>query len=94
MLAVEDDSFLAILRDQDARTRASERAEFDLAIVSQRDLSLVLTGAVFYFTVGYRTDPAGTRTGFSEVRFRRLPQWTKREIASLVDTTEVDDLFG
>jgi hypothetical protein len=85
--------FIAVLENQDEPLGPSELAEFDNDSVTEGDQALLATGAVFYFSVGYRTDAKGTRTSFSEVRFRRLPVWTPAEIRSLRVTDDVDALF-
>jgi hypothetical protein len=91
---VNSDSFIAILQDQDNPGAPAESAEFDKAILTESDERLLAEGAVFYFNVGYRTDEKGTRSAFSEVRFRRLPEWTAKDIESIRTTDDIDDLFA
>ena len=91
----DGESFWAILRDLDDPNRPEELAEFDRQSLMQSDEKLVAEGAVFYFSVGYRTNEKGTRSAFSEVRFRRLPEWTQRDLDSLEKISDdVEDLFS
>jgi hypothetical protein len=54
-----------------AKVELTEFSFEDLA--SESDQSLVVPGAVFYWTVGRSRNPAGTIANLSLVRFRRLP---------------------
>jgi hypothetical protein len=77
-----DTWFSAVLSDlSDGVTE--EEAEFDLAEVSTDDHHLVVPGAVFYWNVGYRTEPSGERSRQSVIWFRRLPSWSARDLARL-----------
>lgn len=49
-------------------------AEFALADVSEADADLFRPGAVFYWTIAYRTNGHGRVRRVSEIRFRRLPR--------------------
>jgi hypothetical protein len=75
---VNDGSFVARLVDRTAG-EPDEEAEFDLAEVPAGDRDLVVPGAVFYWSVGYRTSATGTRLRASIMSFRRLPAWTEAE---------------
>jgi hypothetical protein len=74
---VDGDEFRARLtpfRRGTANSAQVEYTEFtfdDLA--NPDDRSLVMEGARFYWTLGRATNPAGTLTNVSLVRFRRLP---------------------
>jgi hypothetical protein len=70
-----DDHFVATLTDL-TMAGQEEVAEFDLAEVSAQDRALVVPGAVFYWSVGWRDAVSGQRTRESLLRFRRLPRWT------------------
>jgi hypothetical protein len=59
-----------------------KRADIDLEELAIEDRELVEPGALFIWTIGYRVRNGGTRSRFSEIYFRRLPQWTKEEIYS------------
>jgi len=56
-----------------------EEAEFPLEELDPEDLALLEPGAVFYWSIGYLERPTG-RIKMSEIRLRRLPAWTPREI--------------
>ena len=60
-------------------------------LATESDQSLVLPGAIFYWTVGRSRNAAGTVTNLSLVRFRRLPPPTRVQ-ASLAEQ-EADDLL-
>ena len=57
-----------------------EVAEFDLEEVSVGDHGLVEPGAVFYWSIGYRTEPSGSRSRTSVLVFRRLPAWSDKDL--------------
>jgi hypothetical protein len=71
-------SFVAKLVDRTA-DEPDEEAEFDLAEVPPGDRELVVAGAVFYWSVGYRTSATRTRSRVSIISSRRLPAWTEAE---------------
>jgi hypothetical protein len=76
--SVNDGGFVARLVDRTAG-EPDEEAEFDLAEVPPGDRDLVASGAVFYWSVGYRIAATGTRLRASIISFRRLPAWTEAE---------------
>lgn len=69
---VDKDSFVAEVKKNLYAIGPRERVEFDLIEVSDADLGLLVIGARFYWTVGYR-DEVGQRSRFSALRFQRLP---------------------
>ena len=71
-------TFTARLYDR-TRPGEEETAEFELSEIDDDDLSLVAPGAVFYWDVGYLITHGGRRRA-SEIRFRRLPAWTREEL--------------
>ena len=86
---------IARLRDLLHQQRPEERAEIPLAQVSEPDLPLVSTGAVFYWTVGYRISPSGQRTLASDIRFRRDPCWSESDLRRIeMRERELDELLG
>lgn len=79
-----DGGFTASLHDlTDGATM--EDAEFELGDVSDDDRSLVVPGAVFYWTIGYRVERSSQRVRASLVRFRRLPLWDESDLRILGD---------
>jgi hypothetical protein len=74
-------TFVARLVDVTAgQHTASEEAEFPLDDVADGDRPLVKPGAVFRWTVGYIKSPGGSKKRMSQLVFRRLPQWTQRDL--------------
>lgn len=93
VLSVRAESFVARLVDKTSDAVDAE-AELPLSDVTVDDLALVQPGAVFYWTVGYSMDLSGSRRRVAEMRFRRLPVWTKRDLEqarSAADRT-IEDL--
>ena len=78
---METEKFSARLIDLTARDRAEEEAQFPMADVSDDDRPLVVAGAVFRWTIGLQRLPGGTKQRISQLVFRRLPMWTKTDIA-------------
>lgn len=60
-------------------------AEIGLEWVSEQDLNLVRPGAVFYLSLYKARRRGGTIVNSQELRFRRLPAWTRRDAASIKD---------
>lgn len=90
---VTNSTFTALLLDL-LEPSVEEEAEFDLEEVSRGDLDLVEPGAVFYWSVGYRTEPSGERSRSSVLVFRRLPAWTDRDLQRAQDRAkELRDSF-
>lgn len=59
-----------------SRTRNDEDAEFLVADVSTFDRDLLKPGATFYWTVGTWRSTIGAACLISQIRFRRLPNWS------------------
>jgi hypothetical protein len=57
--------------------------EIDLEWVADQDADLVSPGAVFYLTLYKRRKKGGTIENSQELRFRRRPSWSRRQIASI-----------
>lgn len=79
VLDVGPDWFSAALFDMTDEI-TEEEAEFDLDEVSSDDRSLVVPGAIFYWSIGYRTERSGERSRTSLIWFRRLPVWGERDL--------------
>ncbi len=79
VLSVSVDSFVARLVDS-KHIRPDEEAEFDVNELTEDDREMLEPGAVFYWSIGYYDKPSGQRIRASEIRFRRLPAWTKEEL--------------
>ena len=78
VLEVGDTTFSAVVVG--IKDATEEEAEFDLEEVSPDDIDMVEPGAVFYWSIGYRTDPSGERSRCSVLVFRRLPAWSARDL--------------
>ncbi len=74
--AMTEIEFTAVLREPGEH---DEEATFDIEEIPPGDRHLVCPGAVFYWSVGYRDRSQRVRE--SLIRFRRLPVWTKKELA-------------
>ncbi len=70
---VGDESFVALVQDQ-LENRPEEEVEFARGEVAPVDELLLVPGAVFYWSIGYRDRLGGQRTRESIIRFRRLPR--------------------
>lgn len=79
VIDVSNDSFLARLITLVGEGSEIE-AEIYLEEVDERDHPLIQPGATFYWSIGYN-DTSG-RQRVSEIRFRRLPPWTPKELES------------
>lgn len=73
-----NEGIVAIIRDKTNPSNPEEEATILLEEISDEDIDLVRPGAVFYWSIGYEDAPSRRR--ISQIRFRRLPGWTKREI--------------
>lgn len=74
------DSFFADLQDLADLHQPLEVVEIPFEEIPEDDRSLVVEGAVFYWSIGYETSPGGTLRRISEIRVRRTPRWTKRTL--------------
>lgn len=87
-----DDSFTARLRSLGA-SMPEKRVTVPLEELSNADVPLAQSGAVFYWTIGYRIELHGQKSLSSVIKFRRLPAWTQREIARIQESAARLDLF-
>jgi hypothetical protein len=79
VIEVEGDVIRAQIRDLSNRSRFLEEVTLSIDEVSNSDRSLVASGAVFYWMIGYLDRLTGQRTRESRIIFRRLPVWKKSE---------------
>jgi hypothetical protein len=88
VLAVREDTFVARIVDQ-AGEHPDEEIELPKDELSPFEEDLLEQGAVFYWTIGYRQRlPRGQRERVSLIRLRRLPAWSRAELASARDRAE------
>lgn len=76
----QGDTFLARLVDLHVRTNPIEIAEIPIDEIPVPDRCLLALGTVFYWSIGYETKPGGQLTRASEIRVRRSPVWSHRDI--------------
>lgn len=57
-----------------------EESEIFFSEITDEDVELIKPGAVFYWSIGYNHSSTGQRRKFSDIRFRRLPNWSNKEI--------------
>lgn len=82
VLTIGPEEFNARLVDRTHPEHPPEIADFSRDDVSDGDRELLALGAVFYFSLGYRISPWGQRDRVATIKFRRLPAWSKRELAA------------
>jgi hypothetical protein len=71
-----------------------KRTEIEIQEVEDEQRKLISPGAPFYWMIGYRVR-AGSRSRFSEISFRRLPTWTKKELEEAeLAATKLDEEAG
>jgi hypothetical protein len=76
---IRDQGFTARLVDLTS-SNPDEESEFSTTEISDDDVDLVVLGAIFRWSVGVLKMPGGAKRATSQVVFRRLPQWTKRDL--------------
>lgn len=92
---VTDDSFFADLQDLSDSSQPLEVVEIPIEEVSEDDRPLLAEGAVFYWSIGHETSAGGTLRRMSEIRMRRMPRWTKRDIQNVAKRAEeLFELYG
>jgi hypothetical protein len=80
---IAGDTFTARLVDKTAdKTVEGEVGEFAVSDLTDDDRELLKPGAIFRWTIGYQRTKGGTKRRVSDIVFRRLPQWTKFDLAS------------
>lgn len=81
---VQDDCVECELHDLTDESKPVEVAEVYLEQFNHYDRPLLCEGAVFYWSIGYKTKKTGQIIGYWELRVRRMPQLSnlkKREIS-------------
>lgn len=92
---ITQDGFCADLYDLTDVERPVEVAEIMLDEFSAEDRTLIDAGSIFYWIVGIETSPAGQIRRVSEMRLRRNPSWSKRDINRVkAKGRELFDLFN
>jgi len=88
----DTDSFWAELKDLSEPDFPLELVELPIAEIHPDDQPLIRSGACFYWSIGIKTSDRGVITRVSEIRFQRLPVWTRRSIAAA--KKEAEKAFG
>ena len=78
VLEVGVESFSARLKDLTGDNTESE-ADIPIDELPEDEREYLMRGSIFYWTIGYRNRPSG-RIRESQIQFRRLPEWSKREL--------------
>jgi hypothetical protein len=80
VVAITPDHIVASLVDLTAgKSRATEEALIPLSEINEHDISKLAVGRVFRWAIGYQRIKTGTKRRISNMIFRDLPQWTKRD---------------
>lgn len=82
VVSIDEDEheFTAIVNDKTNSLLPGEELTMSIEEIPPSDLSLLASGAVFYWSIGYSDYPGRPRTRESRIRFRRLKKWQKSEI--------------
>lgn len=80
VLSVGESSFSAEITDKTKPENPKEIVELPIDDVQIGDMSLIQPGSVFYWVLGYQDNPGTPRRRASQIRFRRLPLWTREEL--------------
>ncbi|MFO1349355.1 MAG: hypothetical protein U1F68_01185 [Gammaproteobacteria bacterium] len=80
IISVDENDFTAIISDRTNYNNPDEEVVIEREELSKDDHELLKPGAVFYWSIGYKDAPGEPRQRVSQIRFRRLPAWSQREI--------------
>ena len=75
----QDSKVMQVILQSKVGDLEDHSAEISLEWVAPQDLELVRPGAIFYWTI-YKETKRGSIINSQELRFRRLPSWSKPEI--------------
>jgi hypothetical protein len=87
VLSVDDGAMVVKLTDRGGALPAHQ-AEISLEWVVDQDKDLVQPGAVFYWTL-FKETRRGSIRNAEEIRFRRLPSWSKMQIAKVAQEAQM-----
>jgi len=79
---ISEDGFIAELVDITNPETPNEQGDFLISDLRNDDLALLRPGAVFRWIIGYEVTNSGGKRRFSQIIFRRLPQWTQSDISN------------
>jgi hypothetical protein len=89
---IDSDSFEAEIYDLTEPSKPSEFVELPLTEISEADRNLFMAANVFYWSIGYETRTGGQIVRISEIRLKRMPRWTQKDIQSA--TAKGQELFN
>jgi hypothetical protein len=93
--SVSADEFSVVLRDIINPSSPEMDAVLPTEEVAEDDLELLQRGAVLYWTIGYEQTHTGQRRRISNLRFRRLPAWSRADIQRVKETArEFGEIFS
>jgi len=78
--SIEGNDIVVRLFDLTNRDGVEVVTSFSKLELDDEEVKLATPGAIFYWSVGYSQSASGRRRE-STIRFRRLPMWTREEIA-------------
>lgn len=73
------EEFTAVIKDLSNTENPNEEVVISIEEISKSDRDLIEAGAVFYWYIGYKDNDNGNRERVSNIRFRRLPGWSKKD---------------
>ncbi|MDO9426038.1 MAG: hypothetical protein Q7T93_04335 [Methylobacterium sp.] len=83
VVEISDDGFTARLVDITAgQIVEGEVADFLISDLSEDDKASLRVGAIFRWVIGYQRSAGGNKRRVSQVVFRKMPAWTKRDISN------------
>lgn len=85
IVAVGESEFRATLKDLTHSDSPPEEATFSLEEVFPGDLRRLVPGAVFRWSIGYKTQ-GSQKERVSRIHFARLPGWSKQAVKRVVAT--------
>lgn len=77
-----DNGLMQVLLSAKLNPMLPHTGEIELQWVSEQDKDLVCPGAIFYLTLFKRIKRGGIENA-QELRFRRLPSWTKQQVVQV-----------
>lgn len=81
VLNIDEETFTARLIDTVNKENPEEEGDFLIEDLRKDDLKMLKPGAVFRWVIGYVIKHDGTKRRSSDIVFRRLPQWTQRDMS-------------
>ncbi len=81
VIDIQKELFSARLIDLTAEAETEEEeVEFQIEELSDANRKLLKMGAIFRWVIGYQRDKSGSKRRVSQIVFRRIPAWTKKDL--------------